>query len=126
MPRKKIPNQINKHAFLRALSKEAGFTYDDTVAFWGALIRLIINALIAGKILNLSGFGKLYVKIMKPHKAWIGLQEKYKDIGESSRINFTVSNSLKRMLKDEMALQKEQEEWMNAGLSDLKKLEDDL
>jgi nucleoid DNA-binding protein len=126
MPRKKIPNQINKQAFLRALSKQAGFTYDDTEAFWNAFIQLIINSLIAGKTLNLSGFGKLYVKTMAPHKAWIGLQKKYKDIGESNRINFTISGALKRMLKEEMALRKEQEEWENAGLSDLKKLEDDL
>lgn len=101
----KVPHrekQVNKHQFLKILRKEAKFTISDTNFFWNAFQEIIIRILREGKEVNLSGFGKFYVKNIEPHSAWDQVHKVWYDKPASRRIVFKLSSTFKNALIQEL------------------------
>lgn len=94
---------IGNPMFLRLLALESGFTVADTRIFFNAFKRIIEMILVSGKILNLYGFIKIYVKnipgsaLDKP--AWDQLHKKRYNRKPSIRISYVVSPAFKEKIK---------------------------
>lgn len=89
--------KINKSMFIRLLAEESGFTLTDTRDFWNAFEKLFAKFIINRANVNISGFGKFYVKKVKAFRAWDGLNKKRFDRPETERICFTPSKTLSRL-----------------------------
>jgi len=94
-------NTIHKPDFIKLVAQDAGFTVTDTKIFWESVERIFARSLLAGKILNIGGFGKLYVKdIPEVENAYDHINKKRYTRKPSKRIVFVIASTFKNLLKD--------------------------
>jgi nucleoid DNA-binding protein len=93
--------EINKTEFIRLVANEAGFTISDTRIIWNTMQKVIARIIVAEKTLNLTGFGKFYISVTPPGRAWDQINKQYYDREESKRVVFRLSSTIKNLWNNE-------------------------
>jgi nucleoid DNA-binding protein len=90
---------INKDEFCHLVAKEAEFTLGDVKKIWAVVENIFSEVIEKDYILNLHGFGKLYVAdVASKNKTWDNINKKEISLPATKRIVFKLSNNFKRII----------------------------
>ena len=91
--------EMNKEAFIRQIYERSDFTLDDVKTMWRIVEEIFADAIRGRIILNLRGFGKMYVAKVKKRKAYVVETKKYENFPETERVFLKLSDNFKNLLK---------------------------
>lgn len=92
---------IGKNEFYRIVARYAQFSIGDVEYMWSVIEQVFAIAIEEDAILDLRGFGRLYVKDIPEFKGWDGVNKKYITKKGSKRVVFKLAENIKNSWKDE-------------------------
>lgn len=90
---------MNKDEFIHRVAEKAGFTLGDTKWFLNGMIAVLAEAIQNEEEARIRGFGRLHFRKMKPRKGYNPATKQSEEFGESTVIQFTVSQKLRDLLR---------------------------
>ena len=94
---KKDKRKIDKDEFYHIIAKNANFTLGDIKEIWHIIEDLFAKVIEEDYILDLPGFGKLYVADVAEKNSWDNFNKKEMFIPATKRPVFKLSNNLRRI-----------------------------
>lgn len=88
---------INKDEFYHLVAKNANFTIGDVKEIWHTIEDLFAKVLEEDYILDLPGFGKLYVADVAEKNTWDNIHKKEMFVPATKRPVFKLSSNLKKI-----------------------------
>jgi len=92
--------KINKDEFYHLIASNANFTLCDVKDIWYTIEQIFEEVIKNDYILDLPGFGKLYVAdIAEKKNTWDNINKKRIDLPATKRVVFKLSNNFRSMVK---------------------------